>query len=116
MIIYYCILQFVHNNQAVLLQTIPSVQPVDNVNNDRVQITLNGNSMTANIKVLNIRITATWYQDRQFKHINFHIFVPRFLCNISFGHLGNCKGSVSGYDGNCTWTYKNDVSGSNDCE
>ena len=90
---------------AVLLQTIPAVEQVGNIDNDRVQITLNGNDMTANIKVLNIRITASWYSFGQFRYINFQIFVPRFLCEISFGHLGNCDGDLS-----------NDFAGPNDCE
>ena len=85
----------------MLLQTIPSVQQVNTVNNDRVQITLNRNSMTANIKVLNIRITATWHG----RYINYNLFVPRFLCEVSFGHLGNCDGNPN-----------NDVSGPNDRE
>ena len=85
----------------MLLQTIPTLQQVNNVNNSRVQITLNGDSLTANIAVVNIRITATWLR----RHMRFHIFVPRFLCEVSFGHLGNCDGNPD-----------NDVSGPNDRE
>ena len=90
-----------NNDQAVLLQTVPTVEQVSNVDNDFVQITQNGNRMTANIKVLNIRITATWCG----RYINYQVFVPRFLCRISFGHLGNCDGNPN-----------NDYAHPNDCE
>ena len=91
-------LQFIHDDQEVLLNTIngqdQTISEVDDsgVDNDRVQITLIGNQMTANIKFLNIRITATWHTDRQFRYINYHVLVPQFLCEISSGHLGNCDG------------------------
>ena len=90
----------------MLLQTIPTVQQMNSVDNDRVQITLNGNSLTAHIAVLNIRITATWHVlDGRFMYINYQVFVPRFLCEVSFGHLGNCDGNPN-----------NDISSPNDCE
>lgn len=92
-----------HNDRAVLLQTVPMVEQIDNgyVDNDRLQISHSGISMTANIKILNIRITATWHG----LYINYQIFVPRFLCKISFGHLGNCDDNPG-----------NDYSGPNDRE
>ena len=90
-----------NNDQALLLQTIPTVEEVSHVDNDFVQITKSGNHMTANIKILNIRITAAWHG----RYINYQIFVPRFLCQISFGHLGSCDGNPG-----------NDYSGPNDCK
>ena len=82
-------IQFVNNDQAVLLQTVPTVRQVHNMNDEYVQISQSGRSMTAHIKVLNIRITATWHG----RYINYQVFAPRFLCRISFGHLGSCDGN-----------------------
>ena len=94
------------NDEPILLRTIPEpIQPVTNVNDELVDIVRTGNSMTANIKNLNIRITATLYQFSIYLYINYQICVPRFLCELSFGHLGNCDDDLS-----------NDVSGPNDCE
>ena len=90
-----------NNDQAVLLQTVPTVEQVSSVDNDHVQITQSGNRITANIKVLNIRITATWYG----RYINYQVFAPAFLCQISLGHLGNCDGNRG-----------NDYAGPNECE
>ena len=94
-----------HNDEPVLLQTVPTVQQVSSVDNDRVKITLYGNTMTAEVKVLNIRITASWHNFDVYRYINYQIFVPCFLCEISFGHLGNCDGDKS-----------NDFSGPDDSE
>ena len=71
------------------------------MNDERVFIERFGASVFAVIKNLNIRINATWYG----RYLNFQVFVPRFLCELSFGHLGNCDGNPF-----------NDVSGPNDCE
>ena len=92
-------IQFVQNDVAVLLETIPTVRQLTSVDNDHVQITLNGCIMTANIKDLCIRIVAT----RCGIFLNYEIFVPRFLCEESSGHLGNCDGNPN-----------NDISGPND--
>ena len=91
-------MQFVQNDVAVLLETIPTVRQLTSVDNEHVQITISGNSMTANIKGLNIRITATWHG----RFINYQICVPQSLCRVSVGHLGNCDGNPN-----------NDVSGPN---
>ena len=68
-------------------------------------ITQSGNTMVAEIKVLNIRIEASWHSFSQYRYINYKVFVPCFLCQISFGHLGNCDGDTS-----------NDMSGPDDRE
>ena len=101
------ILQFVHNEEK-LLQTIPTpVQEVtDDVDNEHVDITHSGNMLTANIKNLHIRIVASWHIDiKNYSYINYHLFVPRYLCELSFGHLGNCDGNPD-----------NDEPGQNECE
>ena len=93
-VIVFCFdyLQFVHNDQVILLRTIPTpVQQIVSVDDERVNIIRSGNSLTANIKGLNIQITAIWHPRHRF--INYRVFVPRFLCEISFGHLGNCDGN-----------------------
>jgi hypothetical protein len=99
--------QFVQDDQAVLLQTIPKpAQAVGDVDDLRVNIKRTGNTLTANIKQLNIRITATWHAYNSiFRFINYQVYVPRFLCERSIGHLGNCDDNPD-----------NDVSGPDDCE
>ncbi len=95
-----------HNDQPILLRTIPSsFEAIHNVDNQHVNIVRSGNSITANIKNLNIRITATFHSFGIYLYINYQICVPRFLCQFSFGHLGNCDGNPN-----------NDVSGPNDCK
>ena len=81
------------NDTARLLNTT-SIPITGNVDNERVQITLHDNSLTARIKTLNIRITAIWHANDHQQYINFQIFVPQFLCNESFGNLGNCDGNT----------------------
>ena len=93
-----------HNNQQILLQTQPSVLTlVGDVDNQRVRITRSGSKMTAYIKSFNIRIEATWYGS----YMNYYIYVPGFICERAYGHLGSCDGDPN-----------NDVAiaGANDCE
>ena len=71
------------------------------MNDERVYIFRRGAFLFAVIKNLNIRIIATFYG----RYLNFQVIVPRFLCELSFGHLGNCDGNPN-----------NDVSGPNDRE
>ena len=86
----------------MLLETLPTQHEViGNVDNNRVNIIRSGNRLTAFIKGLNIRITVYWHG----RYMNYDLKVPRFLCEISYGHLGNCDGNPN-----------NDVSGPNDCE
>ena len=66
-----------------------------------MKIIRSGNTLTANIKKLNIKIDATWHS----RYMNFNLLVPCRLCEVSFGHLGNCDGNPN-----------NDVSGPNDRE
>ena len=106
--ITYAILQFVHNDEEILLQTIPTpVQEVTgDVDNEYVDITHSGNMLTAIIKNLHIRIVASWHIDRKiYRYVNYHVFVPHYLCEESFGHLGNCDGNPD-----------NDVPGQDECE
>ena len=104
--IHFEIVQFVHNDEEKLLQTIPTpVQEITHVDDERVNITLSGNTLTANIKNLNIRIVASWHVYHVYRYINYQVFVPRYLCEVSFGHLGNCDGNPD-----------NDESGPNDSE
>ena len=95
------------NDEPLLLRTIPApVQPVTIVNDQLVYIELIGNTMMAFVKDLNIRIVARFYNYFGiYIYIDYQICVPRFLCELSFGHLGNCDDDLS-----------NDVSGPNDCE
>ena len=95
------------NDQPLLLRTVPTpAQQVNNVDDEHVNIVRTGNSLTANIKDLNIRITATVHSfGAGYFYINYQICVPRFLCELSIGHLGNCDDNPN-----------NDISGSNDCE
>lgn len=95
-----------HDDKAVLLRTLPL--PVEQIRNNKViddahvRVTHRGNKLTAYIKApLNIRITATW----RGRHMSYQLFVPCFLCQISFGILGICDGNPN-----------NDVAGPNDCE
>ena len=85
-------LQFVHNNQPTLHQTVPPpVQQVNgNVNNQNVKTTLTGNSFTAIIKSLNIRIEAVWQHGFEMRT---QLYVPLCVCERSYGHLGNCDGN-----------------------
>ena len=99
-------LQFVHNDEAVLLQTFPTVEEIGGiVDNDYLTISRFANAMTADIKVLNIRIVATWNRYNIYRYINYQVFVPRFLCQVSFGHLGSCDDNPA-----------NDYASPNDCE
>ncbi len=83
--------QFVQNDEPVLLRTFPlPVERHETVDDQYVDIVRSGNLLTANIKNLYIRITARFHRYRQYVYINYNIFVPRLLCESSFGHLGNC--------------------------
>ena len=89
-------MKFVNSSEAILLRTMPRPfqEITGNVHDEHVNITHIGNNLTAIIKNLNFRIEASWHMDRKnHRYINYRVFVPRDLCNKSFGHLGNCDGT-----------------------
>ena len=99
------LLQFVRDNQAVVVQTAPTpVQEVGDVDNENVRITLVGSTLNVYIKPLNSLIEAEWYSRN---YMNYRMFVPSSVCRASYGHLANCDSNLS-----------NDVSvfGVNDCK
>ncbi len=55
------LLQFVQNDELVLLQTVPSLQQVNSVDNEDVLITLEGNECIVIFKKLKIRLKFHWF-------------------------------------------------------
>lgn len=83
-------MQFVQNDQPVLLRTVPGpVTQLTSVDDDRVMITLDGNMCTVFFKILRIEIVMTWHGN----HMEYSICIPPPFCSVSIGHLGNCDGN-----------------------
>lgn len=87
-----CSFQYVHLDQPILLKTVESgiaqriTAPFED---ERVEISQSGNRITAFVKNINVRITMDWYND----FMNYEVCLPKALCQISFGHVGNCDGN-----------------------
>ena len=84
------VLQFVHNDELVLLQTVPSLQQVDSADNDDILLTLDGNECIAIFKKLKIRLKFTYISGTR-TYVDYELTsIPKELCEKAYGHLGSC--------------------------
>ena len=84
-------LQFMQNDEVVLLQTVPSLKLVTSVDNDDVLITLEGNECVAIFKKLNFGVKFTWMAAGMDSYLCYELTdVTRELCMNAYGHMGNC--------------------------
>lgn len=76
-------------DEPILLRRL-GTEPFEEItapyNDERVEITRNGNNVVAFVKSFYVEIKMRWRND----HMNYDVNVPRELCQNSKGHIGNC--------------------------
>lgn len=81
------------DDRPVVHKTFPELRmEVNSVNNTNVEITLSttpsGIRCEVFFKQFLMRLVMTWKRNI---YMNYEIFVPKTVCENSYGHLGGCR-------------------------